>query len=103
MCVDVVDRVGLEPGLLERAAGGTDRTDPAGCGQRDVRGVRGRAVADEDVVPDVDLADAAWNSSGVPWHTIYYQANYQRLQRVKSRWDPRNVFRHGLSIQGEVL
>jgi len=49
--------------------------------------------------PDVDLADPAWNTSGVPWHTIYYQANYPRLQRVKARWDPRNVFRHGLSVQ----
>jgi len=51
--------------------------------------------------PDVDLADPAWNTSGVPWHTIYYQANYPRLQRVKARWDPRNVFRHGLSVQAE--
>ena len=49
--------------------------------------------------PDVDLADPAWNTSGVPWHTIYYQANYPRLQRVKARWDPRDVFRHGLSVQ----
>ena len=50
-------------------------------------------------LPDVDLADPAWNTSGVPWHTIYYQANYPRLQRVKARWDPRDVFRHGLSVQ----
>jgi aclacinomycin oxidase len=51
--------------------------------------------------PDVDLADPEWNTSGVPWHTIYYQANYPRLQRVKARWDPRNVFHHGLSVQAE--
>jgi FAD binding domain-containing protein/berberine-like enzyme len=49
--------------------------------------------------PDVDLADPALNTSGVPWHTLYYKANYPRLQRVKAQWDPRNVFRHALSIR----
>lgn len=48
---------------------------------------------------DVDLADPAWNTSGVPWHDLYYKANYPRLQRIKQRWDPLNVFRHALSIQ----
>jgi aclacinomycin oxidase len=49
--------------------------------------------------PDVDLADPAWNTSGVPWHALYYKHNYPRLQQVKSRWDPRNVFHHALSIR----
>jgi aclacinomycin oxidase len=49
--------------------------------------------------PDADLADSSLNTSGVPWSSLYYQANYRRLQRVKDQWDPRNVFRHALSIQ----
>ncbi|MFL5576740.1 MAG: BBE domain-containing protein [Gemmatimonadaceae bacterium] len=51
--------------------------------------------------PDVDLADPALNTSGVPWHTLYYKANYPRLQRVKARWDPLDVFRHALSVRAE--
>ncbi|MEU8510613.1 FAD-binding protein [Kitasatospora sp. NPDC048722] len=49
--------------------------------------------------PDVDLADPAWNTSGVPWHTLYYKENYPRLQRVKARWDPLDVFHHALSVE----
>jgi aclacinomycin oxidase len=49
--------------------------------------------------PDTDLADPSLNTSGVPWYTLYYQGNYPRLQRVKAKWDPRNVFRHTLSVR----
>jgi FAD/FMN-containing dehydrogenase len=49
--------------------------------------------------PDVDLADREWNTSGVAWSELYYKSAYPRLQAVKARWDPRNVFRHALSVQ----
>jgi len=49
--------------------------------------------------PDVDLADPVLNTSGVPWHTLYFRDGYPRLQRIKGRWDPRDVFRHALSIR----
>jgi hypothetical protein len=50
--------------------------------------------------PDTDLADPTFNTSGVPWPTLYYRDGHARLQRVKARCDPRNVFRHALSIRG---
>lgn len=49
--------------------------------------------------PDVDLSDPAWNTSGVPWSTLYYGSKYERLQEIKKRWDPTNVFRHRQSIE----
>jgi len=49
--------------------------------------------------PDTDLADETLNTSGVPWHTLYYKDNYPRLQRVKARWDPLDVFHHALSVR----
>jgi aclacinomycin oxidase len=49
--------------------------------------------------PDTDHADSTFNTSGVAWPTLYYQQNYERLQRAKARWDPRNVFHHALSIR----
>src|SRR5690349_6140865 len=49
--------------------------------------------------PDTDLANPEWNQSGVPWHTLYYKSNYPRLQNVKTKWDPLNIFYHALSIQ----
>ena len=40
--------------------------------------------------PDADLVD---------WQTLYYKQNYRRLQQVKARWDPNDVFNHSQSIR----
>lgn len=49
--------------------------------------------------PDTDFANSQLDSSGVSWYTLYYGDNYPRLQHIKERWDPQNVFRHQLSIR----
>lgn len=49
--------------------------------------------------PDTDVRDPNHNTSGVPWSTLYYKRNYPRLQRAKARWDPKDYFRHSLSIE----
>ncbi|GAA0913467.1 FAD-binding oxidoreductase [Streptomyces thermoalcalitolerans] len=51
--------------------------------------------------PDTDMADPEWNTSGVPWEELYYKGNIARLREIKAAWDPRNVFRHTLSIRSE--
>ncbi|WP_079178658.1 FAD-binding oxidoreductase [Streptomyces humi] len=48
---------------------------------------------------DVDLADPRWNTSGVPWHDLYYKDGYRRLQKVKAAWDPTGFFRHAQSVR----
>ncbi|ARF54220.1 FAD-binding oxidoreductase [Streptomyces gilvosporeus] len=48
---------------------------------------------------DIDLNDPAHNTSGVPWYTLYFGANYPRMQQVKAKWDPGNHFHHGQSVR----
>ncbi|MCE6996330.1 BBE domain-containing protein [Saccharothrix sp. S26] len=48
---------------------------------------------------DIDLNDPARNRSGRSWAELYFGANYPRLQRVKAKWDPLDVFRHGQSVE----
>ena len=48
--------------------------------------------------PDTDLLDPNMNRSGIPWYQFYYQDNYPRLQKVKAKWDPLNIFHHSLSV-----
>ncbi|MFE4052929.1 FAD-binding oxidoreductase [Streptomyces sp. YIM B13518] len=48
---------------------------------------------------DVDLGDPRWNSSGIPWHELYYKGGYRRLQKVKAAWDPTGFFRHAQSVR----
>ena len=49
--------------------------------------------------PDADLGDSSWNGSADPWSKLYYKDAYPRLQRVKKRWDPLNVFHHRQSVE----
>lgn len=49
--------------------------------------------------PDIDTTDPMWNTSGAPWHALYYKENYPKLQQVKARWDPRDVFHHAMSVR----
>ncbi|QXE38483.1 FAD-binding protein [Streptomyces sp. GMY02] len=48
---------------------------------------------------DADLADSRHNTSGIPWHELYFKSGYRRLQTVKAQWDPKNIFNHSLSIK----
>ncbi|MDP9041006.1 MAG: BBE domain-containing protein, partial [Bacteroidota bacterium] len=36
-----------------------------------------------------------------PWYQFYYQHHYPRLQQIKAKWDPLNIFHHALSIKPE--
>lgn len=48
--------------------------------------------------PDTDMVDLEWNPT-VPWHELYYQGNYPRLQEIKRKWDPLERFGHALGVK----
>ncbi|MBT2383726.1 FAD-binding oxidoreductase [Streptomyces sp. ISL-11] len=49
--------------------------------------------------PDTDLADPALNTSGTPWHELYFKDHYARLRDIRAAYDPRGVFGHALSVR----
>lgn len=49
--------------------------------------------------PDLDMLDPAWNASGVTVQQLLHKENYPRLQRIKAKYDPRNIFRHPVSVE----
>jgi aclacinomycin oxidase len=49
--------------------------------------------------PNIDLVGLPWNTSTTSVHTLYHTTNYGRLQQIKARYDPLNVFRHPLSVE----
>jgi hypothetical protein len=49
--------------------------------------------------PDTDHLDPSHNRSGVAWPQLYYQGNLPRLRAIKTRYDPKNLFRHRMSIE----
>lgn len=48
---------------------------------------------------DTDVLNPDLNTSGIPWHDVYFGSAYPRLQAVKATWDPRNVFTHELAVR----
>ncbi|MCT2385869.1 FAD-binding oxidoreductase [Erwinia pyrifoliae] len=49
--------------------------------------------------PDSDLNNPELNTSGVTWAQLYFKHHYPRLQKIKSQWDPLNIFRHSQSVK----
>ncbi|MFB9321612.1 BBE domain-containing protein [Cryptosporangium minutisporangium] len=100
-------RLGDEPGSALRGVHSSPTQKPSSAGTactgapRATTGVPapGDATSGASINhPDVDLADPEWNTPHCPWYSMYYRGNYPRLQRVKLRWDPLEVFHHALSI-----
>ncbi|XVS67524.1 FAD-binding oxidoreductase [Actinosynnema sp. CA-299493] len=48
---------------------------------------------------DADIADPAINTSGTPWHELYFKDGYPRLQRAKATYDPLGLFSHALAVR----
>ncbi|MFE7506921.1 FAD-binding oxidoreductase, partial [Promicromonospora sp. NPDC057488] len=93
-------------GLWEQQADDAAVVDWVRTTYADVYSATGGVPASDDVTdgcyigyPDKDLGDPTWNTSGVPWHTLYFGSNYGRLQVAKRTWDPGDVFRHAQSVR----
>lgn len=67
-----------------------------------IRGFYNAMYGEQGPVPD-DLMDGAYvNYPDVDldnWESLYYKENYVRLQAVKARWDPLDIFNHRQSIR----
>ena len=67
-----------------------------------IRGFYGAMYGSAGPTPD-DVMDGCYinycDADLVEWPHLYYKDNYARLQDVKRRWDPRNIFNHGQSIR----
>ncbi len=48
---------------------------------------------------DTDHADPTLNSSGIPWHELFFKSGYQKLQQIKAKWDPGDHFTHALAVR----
>ncbi|MDT7726215.1 MAG: hypothetical protein QOI21_2791 [Actinomycetota bacterium] len=47
-----------------------------------------------------DRTDGCYvNYADTDQHDLYYKSNYARLQQVKAKWDPKDIFGHAQSVR----
>lgn len=64
-----------------------------------VPGLRGDSDGPVINYIDVDVLDPALNASGIAGNEIYFGSAYPKLQSIKAKWDPREVFTHKLAVR----